>query len=177
MKNTSLIFFQILLFIQSGTKTPEITIRKLYQFLIKLNHQYDKEQNKQHLFMSDLEFKPIHKHFRVTISFYKFMKDSNSDMISLHIYNNSPDKTTLAQGLSGYCETNKTISPTKGIAYRVNKILQLFYTCQSTIFDEELSLNNILSNTQITQKEFEQLAGVLLKYAIVYATSKFDVRK
>ena len=39
----------------------------------------------QHPFMSDLEFRPIHKLFRVTISSIKYMKDSNSDMISLDI--------------------------------------------------------------------------------------------
>ena len=30
---------------------------------------------------------------------------------------------------------------------------------------------------QFTQKEFEQLAELLLKYSMVYATSKFDVGK
>ena len=48
------------------------------------------------------------------------MKDSSSDMISLHIYNNSSYKLTSPQGLLGYCETNATISPTKEIAYRKN---------------------------------------------------------
>ena len=32
-------------------------------------------------------------------------------------------------------------------------------------------------HSQITQKEFEQLADLLLKYPKVYATSKFDVGK
>ena len=36
-------------------------------FSFKQVHNYDKNQNKQHLFMSDLEFKPIHKFFRITI--------------------------------------------------------------------------------------------------------------
>ena len=44
------------------------------------------------------------------------MKDSNSGMISLHVYNNSPFKITLPLGLLGYCETNATISPTKEVA-------------------------------------------------------------
>ena len=44
------------------------------------------------------------------------MKDSSSDMVSLHIYNNSPDKINLPLGLLDYCETNATISPTKEIA-------------------------------------------------------------
>ena len=33
----------------------------IYSFSIKQFHQYDKSQNKQQLFMSDFEFKPIHK--------------------------------------------------------------------------------------------------------------------
>ena len=32
-------------------------------------------------------------------------------------------------------------------------------------------------HSQITQKEFEQLAELLLKYPMVYATSKLDVGK
>ena len=31
--------------------------------------------------------------------------------------------------------------------------------------------------SQITQKKFDQLANLLLKYPMVYATSKFDVGK
>ena len=109
----------------------------MYTFAIKQIHQYDKEQNKQHLFMSDLEFRPIHKFFRVTISSLKYMKDSNSDKISLHIYNNSPYKITFPLRLLGYCETNATIFSTKKIAYRVNKILHILDICQLTILDEE----------------------------------------
>ena len=67
-------------------------------------------------------------------------------MISLHIYNNSPFEITLPLGFFGYCETNATIFATKEIAYRVNKILQLLDISQSIILDEELSINNILSN-------------------------------
>ena len=67
----------------------------MYKFSIKQIHQYDKEQNKLHPFLSDLESRPIHKFFRVTVSSIKHMKDSNSDMISLHMYNNSPYKNNL----------------------------------------------------------------------------------
>ena len=136
------------------------------------------------------------------------MKDSNSDMISLHIYDNSPYKIALPLGLLGYCETNATISPTKEIAYRVNNFLQLLDICKSTILDGELSIKNILRNekrntdyftktpyfkptiqiskytteqqkfitmfnfqhSQITQKDFEQLADLLFKYPKIYAT-------
>ena len=187
----------------------------VYNFPIKQVHQYDKEQNKHHLFMSDREFRPIYKFFRVTISSIKYMKDSNSDKIYLKIYNHSSYKITLPLGLLGYRETNSTLSPTKEIAYRVNNILQLLDICQSIILDDELSNNNILRNekrnkdyftktpyfkplfqiskyteeqqkfltrfnfqhSQITQKEFEQLADLLLKYPKVYAISKFDVGK
>ena len=120
-------------------------MRKCNNFSIKQVHQYDKNQNKQHFFMSDLEFKPIHKFFRITISSIKYMKHSNSDNISLHVYKNSPYQIKLPLGLLGYCETNATTSPTNEVAYRVNYILQLLDICQSTILDEGLSINNIIS--------------------------------
>ena len=62
--------------------------------------------------MSDLEFKPIHKFFRITISSKKYVKHSNSDIISLNVYNNSSYQITLPLGLLGYCETKATTSPT-----------------------------------------------------------------
>ena len=96
--------------------------------------------------MSDLEFRPIQKNFGVTISSIKYMKNSNSDIISLHVYNNSPYKITLPLGLLGYCENNTTFSPTEEVAYRVNNILQLLDICQSTILDENLSIDKIISN-------------------------------
>ena len=95
--------------------------------------------------MSDFEIRPNHKFFRVTISSIKYMKNSNSDIISLHVYNNSSYKITLL-GLLGYCEINATTSPTKEVAYRVINILQLLDICQSTILDKELSINNKVSN-------------------------------
>ena len=118
----------------------------IYNFSIKQVHQYDKNQNKQQLYMSDFEFKPIHKFFKITISSIKYLKNSNSDIISLHVYNNTPYQVTLFLGLLGYCETNATISPMHEKAYRVNNILQLLDICQSTILNEELSINNIISN-------------------------------
>ena len=96
--------------------------------------------------MSDFEFKPIHKFFKITISSIKYLKNLNSDIISLHVYNNTPYQVTLPLGLLGYCETNATISPIHEKAYRVNNILQLLDICQSTILNEELSINNIISN-------------------------------
>ena len=118
----------------------------IYNFSIKQVHQYDKNQNKQQLFMSDFEFKPIHKFFKITISSIKYLKNTKSDIISLHVYNNTPYQVTLPLGLLGYCETNATISPIHEKAYRVNNILQLLDICQSTILNEELSINNIISN-------------------------------
>ena len=96
--------------------------------------------------MSDFEFRPIHKVFKITISSIRYEKDIISDIISLHVYNNTPYKITLPLGLLGYCETNATTSPVKERAYKVNKILQLLDICQSTILNEELSINNIISN-------------------------------
>ena len=96
--------------------------------------------------MSDFEYKPIHKFFKITISSIKYLKNTNSDIISLHVYNNTPYRITLPLGLLGCCETNATTSPVNEVAYRVNNILQLLDICQSTILDEELSINNIISN-------------------------------
>ena len=118
----------------------------IYNFSIKQVHQYDKSQNKQQLFMSDFEFKPIHKFFKITISSIKYSKNTNSDTISLHVHNNTSYQVTLPLGLLGYCETNATISPINEVAYRVINILQLLDICQSTILDEELSINKIISN-------------------------------
>ena len=206
MKNTALTFFQRLNkqppffskfypYVQSGTKIPEPLSGNVYNLSIKQIHQYDKNQSKQQLFLSDLEFKPIHKFFRITISSIKYMKNSNFNIISLHVYNNSPYQITLPLGLLGYWETNATTSPTNEVAYRVNNILQLLDICQSTILDEELSINNTLNNEKIntdyftktpyckpkfkitdytTQNEFDKLAKLLLKYPTIYATSKFD---
>ena len=157
MKSTSLTFFQIInkkppffsnfypIYNQEQKHLKPLS-GNMYKFSIKQIHHYDKEQNKQHHFMFDFEFRRTHKFFQVTISSIKYIKDSDSDVIFLHIYNNSPYKITLPQGFLGYCETNSTMSPTKEIAYRVNKTLQLLDICQSTVLDEELSINNILSN-------------------------------
>ena len=74
MKNISLTFFQRL------NKQPPFFSKfypiynqerkylkplsgNVYNFSIKQVHQYNKNQNKQHFFMSDLEFKPIHIFF------------------------------------------------------------------------------------------------------------------
>ena len=54
----------------------------IYNFSRKQVHQYDKTQNKQKLFMSDFEFKPIHKFFKITISSIKYSKNTNSHIIS-----------------------------------------------------------------------------------------------
>ena len=48
--------------------------------------------------MSNPEFKPIHKFFRVTISSIKYAKNTNTDTKSLLVYKNSPHKITLSIG-------------------------------------------------------------------------------
>ena len=83
----------------------------VFNFSVNQLHQYNMKQNKQRLYMSDLEFKPIHKFFRVTISSIKCTKNTNSDINSLHVYKNSLYKIPLPLGLLGFCETNATTSP------------------------------------------------------------------
>ena len=107
--------------------------------------------------MSDFEFRPIHKFFKITISSIKYERNTNSDIISLHVYNNTPDRITLPLGLLGYCETNATTSPIKEISYRVNNLLQLLDIFQSTILDEELSINKITSNEKRNTDYFTKL--------------------
>ena len=87
------------------------------------------------------------------------MKNSNSDIISLHVYNNSPYQITLPPGLTGYCETNATTSPINEVAYSVNNKLQLLDICQLTILNEELSRNNKISNEK--------------KYGLFHKNTKF----
>ena len=94
--------------------------------------------------MSNLEFKPIHKFFRSTISSTEYTKNTNSDTILVHVYKNSLYKIWLPLELLGYCETNSTVSPTIEVAYGVTIILKLLDICQSTILDEELSINNVI---------------------------------
>ena len=126
----------------------------VYNFSVNQLHQYNTKHNKQRRCMSDLEFKPIHKFFRVTISSIKNTKNTNSDIISLHIYKKLPYKITLSLGLLGFCETNATTFPTLEVAYRVNKILKLLDICQSTILDEELSIINIISDNKRNKNYF-----------------------
>ena len=157
MKNTALTFFQRLnkqppffskfypIYNQERKHLKPLS-GNVYNFSIKQVHQYDKSRNKQYFFMSDFEFKPIHKFFKITISSIKYLTNANSDIISLHVYNNTPYQITLPLGLSGYCETNATTSPINEVAYRVKIILQLLDICHSTILEEELSINNIISN-------------------------------
>ena len=82
------------------------------------------------------------------------MKNANSDIFSLHVYNNTPYQITLLLGLLEYCETIATTSPINEVACRVNNILQLLDICHSTILDEELSINNIISNEKRNKDYF-----------------------
>ena len=52
--------------------------------------------------MSDFEFKSIPKFFKITISSIKYLKNTNSDIISLHVYNKTPYQITLLLGLLGH---------------------------------------------------------------------------
>ena len=82
MKNTVLTFFQrinkqppflykIYPVYNQERKYLKPLSKNVYNFSIKQVHQYDKEQNKQRPFMSDLEFRPIHKLFRVNNFIHK----------------------------------------------------------------------------------------------------------
>ena len=82
MQNTALTFFSKFYPIcNKGRKHLKSLSGYIYVFPIKQVHQYDKNQKRQHLYMSDLEFRPFHKFFRVAISSIKYMKNSNSDII------------------------------------------------------------------------------------------------
>ena len=102
------------------------------------------------------------------------MKHSNSDIISLHLYNNSPYQITLPLGLLGYCEKEVTTLPTNEVAYRVNNLLHLLDICQSTVLDEELSINNIISNEKKTQiiSQKHHILNQRLKYHIIQQKNK-----
>ena len=75
MKNTALTFFQRLnkqppffskfypIYNQERKHLKPLS-GNVYNFSIKQVHQYDKSRNKQIFFMSDFEFKPIHKFFK-----------------------------------------------------------------------------------------------------------------
>ena len=88
-KNTALTFFQRL------NKQPPFVSKfypiynqerkhlkplsgNIYNFSIKQVHQYNNSRNEQQLFMSDFEFKSIHKFFKITISSIKYLKKTNS---------------------------------------------------------------------------------------------------
>ena len=100
------------------------------------------------------------------------MKNSNFDIISLHVYNHSPYKITLPLGLCGYCETNATTFPTQEVAYRVNNILQLLDICQSTILDEVLSINNIKNNEERNTDYFTKTSHFKPTFKISHYTEE-----
>ena len=76
MKNTALIFFQRInrqppffsnfypIYNQERKQLKPLSAN-VHNFSVKQVHQFDKKPNKQHLFMSDCEFRTIHKLFRV----------------------------------------------------------------------------------------------------------------
>ena len=85
--------------------------------------------------MSDLEIKPIHNFFE--------QQSHPFNILRIHEYNKSPKTITFYLGLLRYCETNATVYPTEERAIRKNYILKLPGICQSTIPNEDLSINNI----------------------------------
>ena len=112
-KNTAITFFQRLNkqptffsklypFYNQERKHVKPLSGSIYKFSKNQVHQYNNSQNKQHLFMSDFEFKPIQKFFKIIISSIKYLKNTNDDIISLHVYFNTPYQITLPLGLLGY---------------------------------------------------------------------------
>ena len=90
----------------------------------------------------------------------------------MYIIIHSPYKITRPLGLLGYCKTNATASPTKEVANRVNSILQLLDICQSTILDEELSINNIISNEKRNMDYFKKIAYFKPTFKISHYTEQ-----
>ena len=102
----------------------------------------------------------------------KYSKNTNSDIISIHVYNITPYQVTLPLGLLGYCETNATISPINEVAYRVNKIIQLLDICQSTILEEELSINHIITKEKRNTDYFTKTPYFKLTFNITNYTKE-----
>ena len=72
--------------------------------------------------MSDFDFKPDHKFFRVTILSVNYSKSTNTDVMSLNVQNKSPYKIRLSLGFLCYRETKATFHPTQERElYRENK--------------------------------------------------------
>ena len=61
------------------------------------------------------------------------------------------------------------------LLYKKTLIKQTFQISECTNEQQKFFIRFYFQDSQITQKEFEQLAELLLKYPMVYATSKFDV--
>ena len=132
--------------------------------------------------MFDLEFKPIHNFFRITILSIKYMKHSNSDTISLHVYSISPYQLTLPLStiLDEELSINNIISNEKRNTDYFTKtpyFKSMFKISHYTEKQQKFLTVFNFQHSQITQKEFDKLAELLLKFPTVYATSKFDVGK
>ena len=100
-------------YIYSTKKTFKTTIRTCIGFSINQVHQYNNDQSTQKLYMPDIEFKPVHKLFRVLNSSLKSAENSNTDTIALHVYKNSPKKIIFPIGLLKFCKTNAEIYSTQ----------------------------------------------------------------
>ena len=77
------------------------------------------------------------------------------------VHDHRQRRTVVIQRTSGFCQylriqtdSVSVTSPTKEVAYRVNNMLQLLDISQSTILDEELSINNIISNEKTNTDYF-----------------------
>ena len=120
--------------------------------------------------MYDLDFRPIHKNFGITISSIKYAKNTKTYPKSRHVF-----KIFAIQNYS-FCRTfrilgkNATLHPTQEKANRVKKILKLLDICQSRIVNEELSIDHII-NASKRNKDYFTKKNLLFKRA--FENSKY----
>ena len=116
-------FSKLFLYIISKEKHLKTFTGHTYDFFIDQVHLNNNDQNKQKLYLSDLELELFHKFFKVTISSIKHNKNTITVTIELHFYYHSPYKTTLPLGVLG-CEAMQhfIFLMKEHRAYRVNNI-------------------------------------------------------
>ena len=121
-------------------------------------HQNNPDLNKQKLKMSELELKPLHNLGRVTISSIKHAKSTNTHILSLHVYNNSPSKTTFPLEILGNCETNTTQNSTNTKFRKKNGFEPKIQNSKCTTQKIKVLAMFNYQHSQINQQEFEKLA-------------------
>ena len=112
-------------------------------------HKENVNQIKQQRYMPDLELKPIHKFFRVTISSIKYTKKNKFRYNLFTRMQQFTIQTHISSRTSRILQQYNTTSyPKEERAFRLNNIFRLLDNCQSTILYEELSINNKTNNSK-----------------------------